>query len=468
MSSLSLGVDLGTTSVKVSLVDILSKSLIFCTSEPTNSDINKEDIQGFEQDVSKIFDAVVSCLIRITDKNRSLIKCISISGQMHGVLLWNSQNQSGLGENTITASNNSNLYTWQDKRATAEFLASLPKPDSHQNVSTGFGCVTLFWLQRFDQEKLVLYDVVGGIMDYLVMLLCGLECPVMSHQIATSWGYFCSEKMSWNTEILQEANFPVHLLPHVTEAGNQAGTLCKDWLGISKGTPVLVGLGDLQCSFVSASKNNHDAVMNISTSGQLCYPISIPDFIPPRFPVPCPVSYFPFFNNTYLAVAASLNGGNVLSAFVKMLQDWFSTFGFTLDKETIWKKLTEMSTSNEGDSGANGGMIIQPVLYGERHDPSLTGSLSGANLYNTSLDCVFKSVCEGLVHNLYQMMPLSKLIESGITRLVLTGSVVDKQPYVKECVRRSYSPLEVVDGIGADSAFGAALVACRFIEASSK
>lgn len=201
MAGLCLGMDLGSTSVKLSLVDLSSKSLVFCTSEQTNADVNKPEIRGFEQDVSKIFDAVTACLTRITDKNRSLIQSITISGQMHGVLLWDSQTQAALEESTLTASNKTNLYTWQDKRASSEFLASLPKPDSHQNISTGFGCVTLFWLQRFDQEKLVLYDSVGSIMDYLVMLLCGLDSPVMSHQIATSWGYFCSEKMSWNTEM---------------------------------------------------------------------------------------------------------------------------------------------------------------------------------------------------------------------------------------------------------------------------
>lgn len=142
----------------------------------------------------------------------------------------------------------------------------------------------------------------------------------------------------------------------------------------------------------------------------------------------------------------------------------FTIAGVDVDKDTIWKKLTEMSVSSLGDTGGNG-LLIQPIIYGERHDPSQTGSMSGANLYNTSLDCVFKSLCEGLVNNIHQMMPLCKLIESGITRLVLTGSVVDKQPYVKEYVKKLYSPLIIEDGIGTDASFGAALVACKFLHA---
>lgn len=138
--------------------------------------------------------------------------------------------------------------------------------------------------------------------------------------------------------------------------------------------------------------------------------------------------------------------------------------GVTMNKEDIWKKLTDLSTTATPPETCAGGLVIQPLLFGERHDPMLTGSLSGANEQNISLDCVFRAICEGLVSNLYHMMPLSKLIESGITRLVLTGSVIDRQPYVREFVRKLYSPLPVVQRSGLDAAAGAAIVACRYLE----
>ena len=86
----------------------------------------------------------------------------------------------------------------------------------------------------------------------------------------------------------------------------------------------------------------HDliSVMNISTSGQLIFPVSCSGFAPPRCDNPSPITYFPYFNQQYLAVAATLNGGNVLSHFVKMIQQWFTAFGklviivFSMEKET--------------------------------------------------------------------------------------------------------------------------------------
>ncbi len=45
----------------------------------------------------------------------------------------------------FTARDTSQLITWQDGRCGSDFLSSLPKPDSHVSVATGFGCATIFW-----------------------------------------------------------------------------------------------------------------------------------------------------------------------------------------------------------------------------------------------------------------------------------------------------------------------------------
>lgn len=63
------------------------------------------------------------------------------------------------------------------------------------------------------------------------------------------------------------------------------------------------------------------------------------------------------------------------------------------------------------------------------------------------------------------MMPLSLLIESGVERVVLTGSVISRQPHVMTCVERTYSPLRVVLGMGADASYGAALVGAKYLQA---
>lgn len=50
----------------------------------------------------------------------------------------------------------SHLVTWQDGRCSSKFLASLPQPESHLSVATGFGCATIFWLLKNRYGKLFL------------------------------------------------------------------------------------------------------------------------------------------------------------------------------------------------------------------------------------------------------------------------------------------------------------------------
>lgn len=45
------------------------------------------------------------------------------------------------------------------------------------------------------------------------------------------------------------------------------------------------------------------------------------------------VTYFPYFNDDYLAVAASLNGGNVLATFVGMVAQWAQELGESFQGE---------------------------------------------------------------------------------------------------------------------------------------
>ena len=68
-------------------------------------------------------------------------------------------------------------------------------------------------------------------------------------------------------------------------------------------------------------------VLNMSTSCQLAFSVNNNELVPLVADSTCPVQYFPYFEDSYLAIAASLNGGNVLTHFVAMLQQWLSCFG---------------------------------------------------------------------------------------------------------------------------------------------
>ena len=77
-------------------------------------------------------------------------------------------------------------------------------------------------------------------------------------------------------------------------------------------------------------------MLNISTSGQLAFQMC-DDFVPPPLDTTSAIEYFPYFQGRYLAVAASLTGGNVMAAFVKLLQQWTHELGnVCLDDFLCW------------------------------------------------------------------------------------------------------------------------------------
>ncbi|ETE57879.1 hypothetical protein L345_16402, partial [Ophiophagus hannah] len=118
---------------------------------------------------------------------------------------------------------------------------------------------TTVLVRHIEPDFLVPYTTAGTIQDYVVAMLCGREKPQMSVQNAASWGYFNTPEKSWNTKLLKDSGFPIHLLPEVVDSGDLAGETCRAWHQIPAGTKVGVALGDFQCSVYSCMSENSDA-----------------------------------------------------------------------------------------------------------------------------------------------------------------------------------------------------------------
>ncbi|CAG4960082.1 unnamed protein product [Parnassius apollo] len=449
-----LGMDIGTTSVKVCVYDPQTKEIVAKQSKETAANIpSDQGIEGNKQDVPKILSAVHYCVSRLPRDVLRHVTKIGVCGQMHGVVLWNKGAWEKVEKDGVviryeaTKEKISALYTWQDTRCKPEFLESLPKPESHLNCYSGYGCATLLWMLKHKPEKLKSYSYSATVQDFVVAMLCNLENPIMSNQNAASWGYYNTEKNEWNYNILKSVNFPVNLLPKVVKSGEIAGVLSATWNGIPEGTPVGAALGDLQCSIISTLESKEDAVLNISTSAQLAFVVKNIEDLECKT-----VEHLPYFNNSYLVVAASLNGGNVLATFVKMLQQWMLEFGFPIPQSKVWEKLITLGL----EAPVSSTMKICPHLLGERHAPASKAAVDNIDLSNIQLGHVFKSLCDSLIDNLHIMMPKQILQNANIKRIVGNGSGLSRNPVLQRAVEHYYSlPLEFT--CGGDAAKGAAI-----------
>ena len=206
--SFTLGIDIGTTSIKT--VVMSSKKVIARNSVNHCAEIIlDESVTNWrEQDVRKLLVAIDKC-IKLLPKDKSrLVNDIVVCGLMHGCVLWNrefsttcSSIESLVKENFIQPEKImiSSLITWEDKRCSAEFLSSLPQ--TSLSLSSGFGCATLFWLQRHQPDFINRFDSAGTIMDLVVSYLCCSNQVYISTQNACSWGYYHVENKEWEIEM---------------------------------------------------------------------------------------------------------------------------------------------------------------------------------------------------------------------------------------------------------------------------
>nr|XP_015223041.1 PREDICTED: sedoheptulokinase isoform X3 [Lepisosteus oculatus] len=385
-----LGVDLGTTSVKVVLLESQSRRVLDSCALPTKADV-PSDIgpHGKEQDVGRILSTLDACIAALPRDRLQKVIGIGVSGQMHGVVFWKAETgcewvKHG-GAHLIRPKDVSQLVTWQDGRCRGEFLSALPQPDAHLSVATGFGCATICWYRSHRPDFLADFTAAGTIQDYVVATLCGLERPVMSIQNAASWGYFNTCTGQWNVGLLRQVGFPVELLPEPAESGTTAGSTSSEWHGIPAHTPVGVALGDFQCSVYSCMAGRTDA-------------------------------------------------------------------GVDLSDAIIYSRLIQAAL---GESSTD--LKVCPTILGERHDTSHLGLVSNISASNVSLGQVTRAVCRGIVNNLCSMLPPKTLLESGVRRVMGSGSALSRNEVLRQEVERAF-PLPVIYGKDVDSAAGVAMV----------
>eukprot|EP00050_Salpingoeca_kvevrii_P021460 m.110979 g.110979 ORF g.110979 m.110979 type:complete len:196 (+) comp9355_c0_seq3:3149-3736(+) len=123
-----LGLDIGTTSVKACLLDASGGVLAAVAQQhdayraqreftkAASSTLPEHDHRRAEQSPRAIADALAVAIAGLPAELRAQVRAVGITGQMHGVLLWQAADPQSTG---------SPLVTWEDKRCSPEFLAAL-------------------------------------------------------------------------------------------------------------------------------------------------------------------------------------------------------------------------------------------------------------------------------------------------------------------------------------------------------
>lgn len=144
-----------------------------------------------------------------------------------------------------------------------------------------------------------------------------------------------------------------------------------------------------------------------------------------------------------------------MAFFVKMLQGWIGDLGLSQPSdEDIYEKLFNCSKEDKDCPK----LTINPVLWGERHNPNQTASVTNISPGSLSLGNVYNSLCHGVLVNIQSMMSRDFLEKCGVQKILGTGNALVRNPALQKVIQDVFN-LQCVLCEDADASVGAALSA---------
>lgn len=262
---LYIGIDLGTSAVKLLLMDengkihnIVSKEYPLYFPHPGWSEQNPED--WYTQTMTAIEELVQG-------SDRSQVAGISFGGQMHGLVVLDDQDQ------VIRPA-----ILWNDGRTTKEtdYLNQVIGKEKLSRYTAniafaGFTAPKILWMRENEPENFARIAKIMLPKDYLAYCLSGVHCTDYSD--ASGMLLLDVKNRCWSQEMLDICGVREEQLPKLFESYEVVGTLKEDVaaeLGLSPDVRIIAGAGDNAAAAVGTGTVG-DGMCNISlgTSGTI-------------------------------------------------------------------------------------------------------------------------------------------------------------------------------------------------------
>ncbi|MCC7205988.1 MAG: xylulokinase [Anaerolineae bacterium] len=402
-----LGIDLGTSSVKVVVIDetgrllgVGNREYPIHTPRPNWAEQDPEDWRRAS------IDAARQALTRAGLSGESIVS-IGFSGQMHGFALVDEAG-APVGPAII----------WPDQRSVTEVqeITDLLGVGTLADVAgtapaTGFLAPTMRWLRKHDAARLDASHAALMPKDYVRLHLTGEMATDASDASATA--AFDQRRRAWSQDIIARLDLPARLLPRVIGSADAAGTLmpkAADALGLRAGIPVATGAADQAAQAVANGLLDPGfGAITIGTGGQLFMPLTTPRADPQlRLHTFChghPARWY--------ALGAMLSAGLSLR--------WLrNTIGMANDPDA-YPKLAALAANVP--PGADG-LLFLPYLVGERSpimDPRARGTFVGLALRH-ELGHLVRAIMEGVAFAMRQILDIMLDLGGPVEGMLAAGN----------------------------------------------
>mgnify|MGYP002715435241 CR=1 FL=1 len=408
-----IGVDCGTSGTKTVLFDELGNSIESSTIEypmyqPKNGYAEQKPI-----DWANAMMNTIKAVIGRSGVNKNDVKAIGISGQMHGLVMLDEDN------NVLRKS-----IIWCDQRTIAEVCEMNQKIGEKKLIEitanpalTGWTAAKILWVKNNEPE---IYEKCRHILlpkDYLRFILTGDYATEVSD--ASGMQLLDVPNRCWSDEILSILEIDKAYLPKVYESAEITGRLTKKIakeLGLSEDTIVVGGAGDNAAAAIGTGVvSDGKAFTTIGTSGVVFAHTSKPS-IDPKGRVHTCCAAVP---NTWHIMGVTQGAGLSLKWFRdNFCQDETQTANLMdIDAYILMDKQAQTVPI-----GSNR-LLYLPYLMGERTphlDPNARGVFFGLSAMHTKKD-MLRSVMEGVSYSLRDCIEICKEMDINISDMMACG-----------------------------------------------
>lgn len=293
----AMGVDIGTSSIKVGMLNLTSLHLEHLASNtlPGDSEIAADFLwlQTWQ---------TIKAAVEMLD-GKETVTAIGIAGQMHGAVLYDEKGQ------VIDP-----ILTWQDKaRCSPEILydvkaisAKVGSQDLGTEMACGYTGAILLWLKGHDPHLFQRIARFGLIPDFIRGKLLGRPDHCTDPTNAFGTGLFNVSGNRWHQGLIAALGLDTRIFPDVRDSESVAGTLTRplaEELGLPE-IPVVYGGGDNQVGMLGSGLDSSDSpvLVNIGTAAQISKVVAEYIYHPG-------IDTRSYFDNQFALVGAGLGGG---------------------------------------------------------------------------------------------------------------------------------------------------------------
>lgn len=372
-----LGIDLGTSGVKIIILDD-NDTLIAQEFSPLT--ISRPHVLWSEQDPALWWQATNAAMASLKTNHKKILSAISaigLSGQMHGATLLDCQN------NIIRPA-----MLWNDGRSEKECL-EIEKNESSIHYITGnivmpgFTAPKVLWLQKNEPENFSQISKVLLPKDYLRFLMTGDFASDMSDSSGTLW--LDVAKRQWSDKALHATGLTQQHMPTLYEGdeitGNISADVAKLW-GINK-VAVVAGGGDNAAGAVGIGVvKPNEAFLSLGTSG--VYFVANESYTPNL--AGAIHTFCHCIPNTWHQMSVILSAASCLS--------WVTKLTGYADEVSLLKEVKKLNFSKASS------IMFLPYLSGERtphNNPNAKGVFFGLN-HNADAAELGRAVLEGVAY----------------------------------------------------------------------